>query len=165
MQTINKQSGSRNQVTGTSKQAVPHNLQQQSTRLPTAVSGSLTKGLTLLDEFKNGFPSEGLSVASNRWWGSDSGDETETKEDGEQKADDAAAEMKPEEEKGSSGVDLTGTSLLTAVRKRAAEEGRAALKLGVFKSRRVHDIGDQERNLLLGLFHSSLPKEWTDNPI
>ncbi|CAL9019465.1 unnamed protein product [Prunus brigantina] len=30
---------------------------------------SLTKGNTTYDEFKHGFPSDGLSTASNKWWG------------------------------------------------------------------------------------------------
>lgn len=150
-------SGSPNQVTSTSKQALPHN--QHNPHLPTAVGGSLAKGQTLLDEFKNGFPSEGLSVVSNKWWGSNSGDEEETKKDSKHKSDDATIEMKSQGESESSNMNLSGTTLLTAVRRKAATEGQEALNLGVFRGRSIHDIGDRERALLLGLFHSSLPKE------
>lgn len=156
-------SGSPNQVTGTSKQSLSQNLQQQNTRLPTAASGNYAKGPTLSDEFKNGFPSEGLSVVSNKWWGSNSCDEADTKEDTEHKPGNDPAEMKSAEENGSNNMDLSGTSLLTTVRRKAVTEGREALKLGVFRGRSIHDTGDRERTLLLGLFHSSLPKEWMEN--
>lgn len=47
-------------------------------------------------------------------------------------ADDGSnAEKKPEDEKENSDSTLRGASLLTAIRKRALEEGMEALKLGV----------------------------------
>ncbi|KAK3446267.1 hypothetical protein EUGRSUZ_A02000 [Eucalyptus grandis] len=51
---------------------LPRNLQQleskqgQSRQIQSVISGSLIKSLTVLDEFKYGFPSNGLSFTSNK---------------------------------------------------------------------------------------------------
>ncbi|KAK4786687.1 hypothetical protein SAY86_010520 [Trapa natans] len=154
-------SGSQNQVANTAKQSLPHN--QQNQHPSTAGSGSLAKGQTLLDEFKIGFPSEGLSVISNKWWGCNSGDEDETKKESEHKFDDLPTEMKSDEENEGNNLDLSGTNLLTAVRRKATAEGEKALKIGVFRGRSIQDMGDRERALLLGLFQSSFPKDWIED--
>ncbi|XP_030462854.1 uncharacterized protein LOC115682699 [Syzygium oleosum] len=160
--------------------ALPRNSQQleskqgQSGQIQSVISGSLIKSLTVLDEFKHGFPSNGLSVASNKWWGSgnpgdfDYIDATETGRECRPKCQDMAdggsnAEKKPEGEKENSDSTLRGASLLTAVRKRALEEGREAFKLGVFRSHRAQKIGKKEKSLMLGIFQSSQPKGWIDD--
>ncbi|KAK3446265.1 hypothetical protein EUGRSUZ_A01998 [Eucalyptus grandis] len=50
----------------------PESKQGQSGQIQSVISGSLIKSLAVLDEFKYGFPSNGLSVTSNKWWGSGS---------------------------------------------------------------------------------------------
>lgn len=159
-----------------------HNLQQQgiknvqSGRPQNCITLSLTKGTTL-EEFKYGFPSEGLSTTSNRWWASNSpdrdegvrGDAAKTDEDNklqsDKLADDSASSITVNEEKCESGkeennIDPQGTDLLVAVRKRAVEEGKKALKLGVFRGYGAKKLGKRERTLLLRIFKSSMPKDW-----
>lgn len=157
--------------------ALPRNSQQQESKqvqsgqIQSVISGSLIKSLTVLDEFKHGYPSNGLSVASNKWWGSGSPgdfdyiDATETGRECRPKCEDAAddgsnAEKKPESGKENSDDSLRGTSLLTAVRKRALEEGQEAIKMGAFRSHHAHKIGKKEKSLMVNIFQSSLPKGW-----
>ncbi|KAL3754844.1 hypothetical protein ACJRO7_002010 [Eucalyptus globulus] len=108
----------------------PESKQRQSGQIQSVISGSLIKSLAVLDEFKYGFPSNGLYVTSNEWWGSG-------KNEGEKETSDAT---------------LWGASLTTAIRKRALEEGREALKLGVFMSHHAHNIGKEEKSVMLNIF-------------
>ncbi|CAA7026419.1 unnamed protein product [Microthlaspi erraticum] len=106
-------------------------------------NNNLAKTVAALDEFKYGFPSNGLTTVSNKWWGrpgkgghDDGGGETT--EDG-----DAKDEAAPEKQ-----------NSLVAIRKRIAEEGRAAVELGLrqgFGSKRP-DKRDQD--LLSQIFKS-----------
>ncbi|KAK7333646.1 hypothetical protein VNO80_30423 [Phaseolus coccineus] len=41
----------------------------ESARTQNVVNPGLTKAMATMDEFKSGFPSEGLSATSNKWWG------------------------------------------------------------------------------------------------
>lgn len=164
----------------------PPNLQQQGSKNVSVgqphvlLSANLTKGIMALDEFKYGFPSDGLSTATYKWWGSSSsagshgsrGDEAETDEEDKhqsgEKANDAAGSTIEGNEKSGDGkhesnIDPQGSGLLTAIRKRIAEEGQEVLKLGVYKSYGVKKIGRKERVLLHRIFKSSLPKEWIDD--
>ncbi|KAL9422966.1 hypothetical protein AB3S75_035116 [Citrus x aurantiifolia] len=161
--------------------ASPPNLQQQGSKNSPVgqphvlLNANLTKGIMALDEFKYGFPSDGLSTASYKWWGSRSShgndgihkDESEIDEEDKQaeaKADKESATQATGNEKSSNGetesnVDPQGSGLLTAVRKRTVEEGREALKLGVYKKYCVKQLDRKERVLLHRIFKSSLPKE------
>ncbi|KAM5580056.1 hypothetical protein ABKV19_009677 [Rosa sericea] len=159
-----------------------NNLQQQGSknvqtgRPQNILTLSLTTGTTL-EEFKYGFPSEGLSTASNRWWGSNSpdcdegvrGEAAKSDEDNKHQsvklADDSASSItgnkeKCESEKEESSIDPQGTDLLVAVRKGAVEEGKKALKLGAFRGYGAKKLGRKERTLLLRIFKSSMPKDW-----
>lgn len=163
-----------------------HMLQQQGSRniqngrpqnLPNAI---LSKGIAAsLDEFKCGFPTSGLSTASNKWWGSSSpdgyegtiGDGVEIDEDqknqSEQLADNGANLLVMDEEKALNEkeevtIGPQGTGLLTAVRKITVEEGRKILKIGVGRDHGVLKARKRERRLLLQIFGSSLPSEWVN---
>lgn len=142
-------------------------------------STSLTKGMTVLDEFKYGFPSDGLSTASNKWWGSSSpyacegisedGAETDgnDKDQSKEMTGDGPGTVIVDKEKSEGGEEKSnigpqGVDLLTCVRKGAVEEGREALKLGVFQGHGMNKLGKRERTLLLRIFNSSLPKQWID---
>ncbi|KAF8413595.1 hypothetical protein HHK36_001587 [Tetracentron sinense] len=161
-----------------------HILQQQGNRVfqngrpQHMLNSSLTKGIpNCLDEFKHGFPTNGLSTDSIRWWGSSSPDgseeifedEAETdhedKQQSQELADDEANSLIVEDKKPERGnesdIGPQGTGLLSAVRKRAAEDGQEALKLGVCSSYREYKLGRKERVLLHRLFNSSLPSEWS----
>lgn len=126
----------------------------------------------IVDEFKYGFPSDGLSRTSNKWWGSsttDSKKDAHGKEDNQQlekPVNDSPSKDKVDSQSGkdeSNNIpELSGTGLLTAVRKRAVDEGREALKLGVHQFSGINKPGKREQRLLLGIFGSSLPKDWWD---
>lgn len=136
-----------------------------------------TSSLAIVDEFRYGFPSNGLLRTSNKWWGSST---AANKNDTHVKAD-RNTEQTEQSEKvlksspcegevgGQGGTDeantspqLSGTGLLSAVRKRALEEGQEALKLGFHQCSGINKPGKREKLLLQGIFGSSLPKEWTD---
>jgi hypothetical protein len=160
-----------------------HNLQQQgnkniqNVRPQNLLGTSLTKGIAILDEFKYGYPSDGLSTASNKWWGSSSpdgcehifGDGAETNENEKQQSEKMVADSsdmvtvdKEKHEGGKEGCKIASQGMggLASVRKRSMEEGREALKLGVFRGYGINKIGKRERTLLLRIFKSSLPKRW-----
>ncbi|KAK7387025.1 hypothetical protein VNO78_27484 [Psophocarpus tetragonolobus] len=139
----------------------------ESGRTQNAVNTGLTKAMTTMDEFKCGFPSEGLSTTSNKWWGnSDRDDCAGAKAKG--------AKSQPEEKTGEAdkmthGMGKAensepphGSSLLKAVRKSAVEEGRETLKLGVFRGYGVNKLSKSEKILLHQIFGSSLPRSWMD---
>lgn len=156
---VSKQQGSKNSPNGT-----PSDLQ----------SSNLTNGTPAsLDEFMYGFPSDGLSTASNKWWGGSSALDGKHDFHGVQGADIQAEEHQSKEKSVSaessllgksdsrmdhSDVGPQGTGILTAVRKRALDEGRA-LKLGVYRYGGMKKLGRRERVLLRGIFKSSLPSE------
>ncbi|XP_027339850.1 uncharacterized protein LOC113853599 [Abrus precatorius] len=125
----------------------------------------LTKAMTTMDEFKCGFPSEGLSTTSNKWWGSrDHDDCAGTNGDGsknqlEEQAGDPD-KVACETEKVENSETPYGSSLLTAVRKSAVEEGREAFKVGVFRGYGVNKLSKREKILLHQIFRSSLPRSW-----
>ncbi|KAK3032508.1 hypothetical protein RJ639_036175 [Escallonia herrerae] len=101
-----------------------------------------------LDEFKYGFPSDGLSTASNKWWGSSIDGNGNGRHGGENIQQDTRHSNELVDEgldmlcsgvgKSGSGTDESnighqGTGLLAAVREKAVVEGRKALKLGVYR--------------------------------
>lgn len=136
-----------------------------------------TSSLAIVDEFRYGFPSNGLLKTSNKWWGSST---TINNKDTHVKADRNIEQSEQSEELlkstpwegkvgGQSGTDksnttpqLSGTGLLSAMRKRALEAGQEALKLGFHQCSGINKPGKREKLLLQGIFGSSLPKEWTD---
>lgn len=127
-----------------------------------------------IDEFKYGFPSHGLSRTSNKWWGSSNtdvkkDDRGKNNEDGKQSED--PIDYSPSKDEGGSGsgkdesknlLELAGTSLLLAVRKRVVDEGREAFSLGVHRCSGIMKPGKREQRLLIGIFGSSLSEEWGD---
>ncbi|XP_052178417.1 uncharacterized protein LOC127792105 [Diospyros lotus] len=138
------------------------------------VSSNMTKAThSSLDEFKYGFPSDGLAVVSIKWWGSSSlgsnGDisvkgerDFEEAKRTEELVDDGACmsvinEEKPGIGNNESNSSPQGTGLLSCIRKRAAEEGREALRLGVHRGHGINKLDRRERKLLLQIFRSSMP--------
>ncbi|KAJ8763028.1 hypothetical protein K2173_023233 [Erythroxylum novogranatense] len=129
----------------------PQKVQQQQQQQGVTPSLTIIKGM---DEFKYGFPPNGLSVASNRWWGttatSGDADETHTHQDDKHQSEN---KMNDTSENGWKETE-TGAALLTAARERSAKEGREALKLRVHRS---SYRGSKHKPLLLRIFGSSLP--------
>ncbi|XP_061350265.1 uncharacterized protein LOC133295444 [Gastrolobium bilobum] len=152
---------------------VLHNSHQQggnksveSGRAQNSPNLGMTKGMTTMDEFKFGFPSEGLSTISNKWWGSNDHNDcagTTNPEGAKNQLEKRAEEINKvacETEKAESRETPQGSALLKAVRKRAVEEGREACKLGVFRGYGVNKLGKREKILLHQIFRSSLPRSW-----
>ncbi|XP_015972157.1 uncharacterized protein LOC107495523 [Arachis duranensis] len=135
-------------------------------RIQSSFDTSMNKGMTIMDEFKYGFPSQGLSTTSNKWWGSSDHDDSAGTNGSraECKLEESAAgeAEKVAYETGNAGSSEIpqGAALLMTVRKRAAEEGREALKLGVFQRNGVNKLGKREKTLLRRIFRSSLPSSW-----
>ncbi|KAG5001909.1 hypothetical protein AAZX31_08G298200 [Glycine max] len=141
----------------------------ESGRTQNVVNSGLTKAISTMDEFKCGFPSEGLSTTSNKWWGnSDRDDRAGANANGakshqpEEKVGAETDKMAHETGKAEKSEIPHGSSLLKAVRKSAVEEGREALKLGVFRGYGVNKLGKREKTLLHQIFGSSLPRSWMD---
>ncbi|KAL3739546.1 hypothetical protein ACJRO7_020888 [Eucalyptus globulus] len=91
-----------------------------------------------------------------KWWGSggpgdfDYIDAIETNRECRPKCEEIGDDgSNAESEKVNSDPTLPGTGLLTAVRKKALEQGREALKLGVFRSHHAGKIGKKEKSLML----------------
>ncbi|KAE8655788.1 Glucan synthase-like 7 [Hibiscus syriacus] len=137
---------------------------------------SLMIGTKMSDEFKFGFPSDGLSIATNKWWGSSKSDgheaidvdgaetEGEDKNQSIEEHDDTANDKPDENGKLQDNVSPQGSALLVAVRKRAVEEGQEALKLGVHRGRGMKMPSSRKASLLLRIFKSSSPSEWFHSP-
>lgn len=160
-----QQEGGKNVQTGRSQ-----------TMLSTSTSTSLAKGVTPSDEFKHGFPSEGLSTVSYKWWGTSFPDgyegvskygarsnEVAKRGQSVESKDDGSGPVTMDEEKGGNAEEKSigpqGTGLLMDVRKRVVEEGREALKLGVIRRYGANKLGKREKTLLLRIFKSSSLQE------
>uniref|UniRef100_A0A7C9ABT2 RWP-RK domain-containing protein n=2 Tax=Opuntia streptacantha TaxID=393608 RepID=A0A7C9ABT2_OPUST len=136
-------------------------------------SGLAIETSTCLDEFKFGFPSNGLSRSTCKWWGNASSDQDkvpkddlkpspEGKPDSEAQAVDAAVTVcaeKGDSLMGHSGSDVQDKFSLSRIRKRAVDEGRKALKLGVLKRYRADKLGEEEKILFRRLFQTSFPMD------
>ncbi|KAL7087162.1 hypothetical protein ACP275_13G049500 [Erythranthe tilingii] len=132
---------------------------------------------TISDEFKYGFPSDGLSSVSYRWWGNKSGGENvvdtlqrvdenadERKEQREGKVDCAASLSSMDDEVMTQGKkNDEPVCLLSVLRKKAAKDGLHALKLGVYRGYSDGKNMDRTKKMMLvQIFKSSLPSEWGD---
>lgn len=158
--------------------AQPPSRDNQVTSAHNTLSSTMNRGTSAtFDEFKYGFPSAGLSSVSFRWWGN--------KGDGSngtwQSADEEAKEMKQQvkgsadaraDDPSSADVEATGgkedeiqadtqsTGLLTSLTKKSAQEGRQALKLGVYRGLDGKALNRAKKMVLLQIFKSTLPEEW-----
>ncbi|KAL3502929.1 hypothetical protein ACH5RR_037378 [Cinchona calisaya] len=150
---------------------------------PKNVHGSnLTTGASAdLDEFKYGFPSDGLSTVSYRWWGnsntngskdspSDVSEDIQLNNKSPTNAADCNTIASTDTEKYQNKtheicIDSLGEGLLSSLRKRAAKEGRDALKLGVHRGYAINKLDRTKRLVLRQIFKSSLPSEWGDDSL
>ncbi|KAJ1383133.1 hypothetical protein SESBI_43665 [Sesbania bispinosa] len=141
------------------------NRSAESGRTQNLLNTGVTKGMTTMDEFKYGFPSESLSTTSNKWWGSSDHDDSAgsnphgAKSQPEERGEEAEKEACETGNAENSEIPQ-GSSLLTAVRKRSVEEGRETFKVGVFRGYGVNKLGKREKILLHQIFKSSLPRSW-----
>lgn len=137
----------------------------------TLASGLAIETSTCLDEFKFGFPSNGLSRSTSKWWGNASGDQDKVPKDDLK----PSPEVKPASEAevvdtavtvcaekgdcvvGVSGFDIRDKVSLSIIRKRAVDEGCKALKHGVLKKYRADKLGEEEKILFRRLFQTSFP--------
>ncbi|KAK4398211.1 protein NLP9 [Sesamum angolense] len=91
--------------------------------------------------------------------------------DGEQQGKDSvdtaadlssADEEETEAKKNETNSDVQWTSLLSALRKRSAKEGKQALKLGIYKKYNMTTLDRNKKMVLLQIFKSSLHSDWGD---
>lgn len=157
------------QMAGQASQQQANRLLQQGRQ--NMLHSSQTKNIpTYLDEFKHGFPTNGLSSISTKWWGTSSLDGNTMLEEAEHSAE--AASKQPS---GESPGDMTateekteremkkvdnGAAVLLSLRKRASEDGREAVKRGVARGYGAYKLRRKERAMLLQIFKSSYPSEW-----
>ncbi|KAK1324753.1 Protein NLP3 [Acorus calamus] len=136
----------------------------QSSRPHVMHSSHLKNIRTYLDDFKYGFPTNGLSSEANKWWGSKNSakgtDEEEVlaKEEGKQQPSELL-------DHGSKNVAVDGkpgmgAASLSSLRKRTAEEGRESLQLGIACGSKACKLGKRDAILLSQVFGSSLPDAW-----
>lgn len=138
--------------------------QQQGTRnfqsgsLPHFRISNLTKGTSVsYDEFKYGFPSDGLSTTTYRWWGNKSPDRNEDgKLNGDNAKNSTEQENIAEKSECQTSVDSRGPTLLTDLRKRTVKEGKETLKLGVYRGRNANMLDSTKRKILRQVFKSYL---------
>lgn len=112
-----------------------------------------------VDEFKYGFPVDGLSLTTRQWWGSggDEGEEEvlepESTDDDEKSRSDGSFPSSPDESS-------SAASFLCSVRRQAVNDGEESIKLGVSRGYGCRRLGKRERSVLVQVFRSSLPCEW-----
>ncbi|XP_016471594.1 uncharacterized protein LOC107793702 [Nicotiana tabacum] len=137
--------------------------QQQGTRnaqsgsLPHFRISNLTKATSVsYDEFKYGFPSDGLSTVTYRWWGNKSPDNNEDSQPNNDNAKNnkEQAENVAEKSECKTSVDSMEVSSLTDVRKRAVKEGKEMLRLGVYRGHRANMLDSTKRKILRQVFKS-----------
>ncbi|KAF4385930.1 hypothetical protein F8388_010486 [Cannabis sativa] len=168
---------SKSQISNTISQNLQHEggKNVQIVRSQNVLTTNLTKGVNnihhTLDEFKHGFPSQGLSTVSYKWWGGtsfpDGHEAISNSKDGAGSQELAKVQstgaVSTREEKGGNEEEkdngCEGTGLLMDVRKKVVEEGREALKLGVIRRYGAHKLGKKEKALLLRIFKSSTLQE------
>lgn len=133
---------------------------------------------TFMDEFKYGFPANGLSSVSVKWWGSSSKENTVGTLPEESRAikgeNQESHELSNENSRHMVKADLVDhgtedTSTITepsaslcSLRRKAVECGYDALKGGVSKGYTSYKLGKRQRLALLQVFKSSLPDKWMD---
>ncbi|MQM02018.1 hypothetical protein Taro_034778 [Colocasia esculenta] len=119
-----------------------------------------------VDEFKYGFPADGLSSATPQWWGSFTGDSTERRNlkeelqlENEKPQDEGSSSSTPDEA-GDAVHASKPVSLLCSIRQRAVVDGEESNKLGVSRGYGHCKLGKKERSILVQVFKSSLPYQW-----
>ncbi|XP_073110452.1 uncharacterized protein [Elaeis guineensis] len=133
---------------------------------------------TFMDEFKYGFPANGLSSVSVKWWGSGNKEDTERmlpEESGTIKEENKEPhELSNETSNGIVKDDhpdhstqdvasVTGpTTSFCSLRRKAVEHGCETLKGGISKGYTSYKLGKRQRLALLQVFKSSLPDQWMD---
>ncbi|CAI9089023.1 OLC1v1023509C1 [Oldenlandia corymbosa var. corymbosa] len=125
------------------------------------------------DEFIFGFPSDGLSTVSYRWWGKNSsgGSMDSSLKSGKDTSVDSNSiasktdgkDLQTKERDISTGSPETGS--LSSLRKRAAEEGREALKRGVHRRFDANKLDPAKTQVLQQIFKSSPSTELVNESV
>ncbi|RRT41412.1 hypothetical protein BHE74_00025688 [Ensete ventricosum] len=130
---------------------------------------------TFMDEFKYGFPENGLSSASFKWWGISRIEETErtvpgesettTEKDDNQEVQDSSNEGEEPDSGADDNVIVTKPSaLLCSLRRKSVEYGRESLKRGGISVAGIpHKLTKRQKLTLSQVFGSSLPEEWKES--
>ncbi|KAL6536027.1 hypothetical protein OROHE_012871 [Orobanche hederae] len=130
------------------------------------------------DEFKYGFPLDGLSSVSYRWWGNKSADKNviESKEGDIDKNEQQPKELENTAAANSSideevtegkkheitDADPEWASSLSTLRRKMAKDGQQALGLGVYRGYGLKTLDRAKKHVLSQIFKSYLPRGWGD---
>lgn len=114
---------------------------------------------TFMDEFKHGFPTNGLSTTSVKWWGVDGEEvaraltgETTIENDENQEAEESSNEGE-ELDSGEDNVSETKPSaLLCSLRRKSVEYGRESLKRGISVACVSSKISKRQKLMLARIF-------------
>ncbi|XP_008784393.2 uncharacterized protein LOC103703346 [Phoenix dactylifera] len=131
---------------------------------------------TFMDEFKYGFPANGLSSVCVRWWGSGSKEDTERtlpEESGTIEEEnkephglsiETSRQILKDDHPDHSTEDIAAiteaSASLCSLRRKAVECGCETLKGGISKGYTSCKLGKRQRLALLQVFKSSLPDQW-----
>ncbi|KAJ0989223.1 hypothetical protein J5N97_007579 [Dioscorea zingiberensis] len=134
---------------------------------------------TYMDDFKFGFPVNGLSTATVKWWGSGSKESSEKSLKGEAMAEkeekqevcnssnetSRLAMLDNEEDNNVEGAEIKTqpSALLCSTRKNAVEYGCKTLKLGISKGLERYKLSKRQKSVLLEVFKTSLPDQWKES--
>ncbi|KAH6554967.1 hypothetical protein KP509_37G015100 [Ceratopteris richardii] len=131
---------------------------------------------TYLDEFRQGFPSKGLSSSSTQWWGNSSNEKNDQAgvQQGHKDAEASTGQhesQSTEEHRGgciddnsrneaTNAGDLTPASMLTRTRKHAVETGKKALGLSITRGYGAYRLADKDEAILRAIFTEAFPSLW-----
>lgn len=146
-QTQNRTKGSLIPITGNSQMQGNNSFQTAN-----AVQSQTRHVPSYFDDFKYGFPSNGLSCVSHKWWGED-----DTGSSNPEKPTVSVVENKGHE-KGNDTIAAPTVSLVS-MRKRALECGRMSLHGGMLLNAESYKLGKKKRLLMFQVFGSSLPNQ------
>ncbi|MCO5580976.1 hypothetical protein L7F22_034851 [Adiantum nelumboides] len=132
---------------------------------------------TYLDDFKQGFPSKGLSSVITAWWGNALSHERENPPSAKEREQ---TEVEPSlgcqsnedpcvnlldfiSRTATSTMDLTPASILRRTRKNSVETGRKALGILVARGYGAHRLAEKDETLLRAIFAESFPVLWASS--
>lgn len=156
-------------------QGVPKSQQGSTKAGPSLAHVSQAKDIpTYMDDFKNGFPSSGLSCETMKWWGASSHTETASAKGDSREAPESTNEASKgmtddeldwgadEAEADTDGVVTSEPSAqLCSLRRKAAGDGRRLLNGDTGRGQGFCRLNKRQKIALAQVFGASLPEQWS----
>ncbi|WOL02235.1 kinesin-like protein KIN-8A [Canna indica] len=126
---------------------------------------------TFMDEFKYGFPANGLTSTSVKWWGVSGQEDTErtvpaestTEKDENKEVQEQSNGEEPDSGAEDSLTETKPSALLCSLRRKSVEYGRESLKRGISVACTPNKLTKRQKLTLTQIFGPSLPQQWKDN--